>query len=781
MSQPIQPSGVLPDSGTPAPSARIEFTGTFLAGNVTFNRRVSSENTWDCFRFLIDGAQQNVGGGCTSGGGIGASGDLPFAAVSVPITAGSHTITWVYEKDTVCCTGFLDAAWIDQVTLPLPLPVLTSANTATGSVGAGFSYSITANNSAWGYSATGLPPGLTVDTNGLISGTPTLVGSYTVMAQASNGAGSTTTPITITINKGTQTIPFAAIDNKPVATVAFTLPAIVGGGSGNPVTYTTSGVCTSFMSLVAYSSVGTCSVTANQLGDANYLDAAPVTQSFLVFDPAVEYFPPNCASPAGWVVPSGLGWSPALDSAATGGCSLRANLDLSGNPAVIQYSGTFAAGNITFARRVAAGSINFFGLIQSCFRFYIDGVPQNIGGGLCDGAQGQGGFIPFGTVSVPITAGFHTISWQSIPRSFIFPLQADAWIDDVVLPQTSLAVTKAGGGGGTISTTPAGISNCGATCSAFFTAGSTVAVTANPNTGSYLSSWSGACTGSGACNVTMSASRSVTGTFSLITAPGAPTGVAAAPGDVSASVSFTAPAFNGGSAITSYRATCGATFADGGGSPIVVTGLSNGVTVNCTVSASNAFASSLQSAPPVSVTPRTVPGAPTGVAAAPGNLQATVSFTAPASNGGSGITGYTATCGIRSASGAGSPITVTGLVNGAAVTCSVVATNAAGNSAPSASVPVTARTVPSAPSALTAVARDSRAIINFAASASDGGSAITAYTATCSPGGATGAASSGPITVAGLTNGVGYTCSVTAANAAGNSASSPGVAVTPLL
>ena len=300
-------SGVLPDSGTPAPSARIEFTGTFLAGNVTFNRRVSSENTYDCFRFLIDGVQQNVGGGCANGGGIGASGDLPFAAISVPITAGSHTITWVYEKDTFCCTGFLDAAWIDQVTLPLPLPVLTSASTATGAVGAAFSYSITASNSAWGYSATGLPPGLTVDTNGLISGTPTQVGAYTVMAQASNGAGSTTTAITITINKGPQTIPFAPINNKPIATVAFVLPAIVGGGSGNPVTYTTSGVCTNFNSLIGLGTLGTCSVTANQLGDANYLDAAPVTQSFLVFDPAVEYFPANCASPAGWFIPSGLG------------------------------------------------------------------------------------------------------------------------------------------------------------------------------------------------------------------------------------------------------------------------------------------------------------------------------------------------------------------------------------------------------------------------------------------------------------------------------------------
>ena len=326
-------SNVLPDAGTNL-SARIEFTGTFLAGNITFSRRVSTEAGFDCLRFLVDGAEQGVSGTCPNLGAflpgalIGASGDLPYATITVPISAGLHTLVWSYDKDTICCDGgSLDAVWIDNVTLPLSLPVLTSASTATGAVGVGFSYSITASNSPWGYTATGLPPGLTVSTNGSISGTPTQVGTYTVMTQSSNGAGSTTTAITITINRGPQTIPFAAISNKPVATVAFTLPAIVGGGSGNPVTYTASGVCNNFLSTVAYSSLGTCSVTANQLGDANYLDAAPVTQSFLVFDPAVEYFPANCLTPAGWFVPSGLGWSPALDSAATGGCSLRANLD----------------------------------------------------------------------------------------------------------------------------------------------------------------------------------------------------------------------------------------------------------------------------------------------------------------------------------------------------------------------------------------------------------------------------------------------------------------------
>ena len=76
----------------------------------------------------------------------------------------------------------------------------------------------------------------------------------------------------------------------------------------------------------------------------------------------------------------------------------------------------------------------------------------------------------------------------------------------------------------------------------------------------------------------------------------------------------------------------------------------------------------------------TVPGAPTIGTATAGNAQATVTFTPPASNGGSAITGYTVTSNPGSIVGTGtaSPITVTGLVNGTAYTFTVTATNAIG-------------------------------------------------------------------------------------------------------
>ena len=76
------------------------------------------------------------------------------------------------------------------------------------------------------------------------------------------------------------------------------------------------------------------------------------------------------------------------------------------------------------------------------------------------------------------------------------------------------------------------------------------------------------------------------------------------------------------------------------------------------------------------------PGAPTIGTATPGNGQATVSFTAPTSTGGATITSYmvTSSPGGKTATGSGSPITVTGLTNGISYTFTVTATNSAGTS-----------------------------------------------------------------------------------------------------
>jgi hypothetical protein len=83
------------------------------------------------------------------------------------------------------------------------IPVITSTGSALGTVGTAFSYQITANYVPTSYSATGLPPGLSVNTsNGLISGTPSAgsAGDYAVTLRATNSAGTGTKTLNITIS-----------------------------------------------------------------------------------------------------------------------------------------------------------------------------------------------------------------------------------------------------------------------------------------------------------------------------------------------------------------------------------------------------------------------------------------------------------------------------------------------------------------------------------------------------------------------------------------------------
>ena len=180
----------------------------------------------------------------------------------------------------------------------------------------------------------------------------------------------------------------------------------------------------------------------------------------------------------------------------------------------------------------------------------------------------------------------------------------------------------------------------------------------------------------------------------------------------------------------------------------------------------------------------TTPGAPTIGTATGGNAQATVTFSAPASNGGSPITGYTVTAspGGITATGSNNPITVTGLTNGTAYTFTVTATNTIGTGSPSAaSNSVTPATVPGAPVIGTATAGNAQASVSFTAPASNGGSPITGYTVTSSPGGITASGTVSPITVIGLTDGSAYTFNVTATNGVGTgTASAASNSVTPL-
>lgn len=84
----------------------------------------------------------------------------------------------------------------------------------------------------------------------------------------------------------------------------------------------------------------------------------------------------------------------------------------------------------------------------------------------------------------------------------------------LVAPTThTLSVAKTGSGSGTVTSSPSGV-NCGTDCTESYGAGTVVALSASPAAGSTFAGWSGACTGSGSCQVTLDAAKSVSAAFS---------------------------------------------------------------------------------------------------------------------------------------------------------------------------------------------------------------------------------------------------------------------------
>jgi hypothetical protein len=202
------------------------------------------------------------------------------------------------------------------------------------------------------------------------------------------------------------------------------------------------------------------------------------------------------------------------------------------------------------------------------------------------------------------------------------------------------------------------------------------------------------------------------------------------------------------------------------------------------------IATGIEYVPMTRVTATTVPGAPGITSISAGNGTATLTLSAPSSNGGSVITGYSAACSANgvsvNASSTTTSVNVIGLTNGTTYACTARAFNALGNSAASAATNVTPSaagnvSVPGAPTIGAATAGNASASIAFTAPSSNGGATISSYTVTCTAGSTskTGTGSASPISVTALTNGTAYSCSVKASNSAGSSAASSAVSVTP--
>lgn len=165
-------------------------------GRLAFYWKVSSEeNTinpndpYDRLEFAIDGVRQDF-----------ISGEKSWAHRSYDLSEGTHVLRWTYQKDPYSSVGE-DAGWLDAVVYARDqAPVVTAPVPMTATTGNGCGFQIVATDAPASYSATGLPPGLTLNQEtGLIAGIPTAAGDYEIILGATNvhGTGNATLALTV--------------------------------------------------------------------------------------------------------------------------------------------------------------------------------------------------------------------------------------------------------------------------------------------------------------------------------------------------------------------------------------------------------------------------------------------------------------------------------------------------------------------------------------------------------------------------------------------------------
>jgi len=257
------------------------------------------------------------------------------SSVTLPTTTGSITDETIDFGYYATAPPTSNCAVINAVQNVAITPV-----TMIASGGAGGPYTLTATN---------LPPGLTIDSNGTISGTPTLSGTFNYTITIKDAAGITGTfncSVAVAPPPSATCVAINAVQNMPIAPVTLTGT----GGVGGPYTFSATGLPTG----LAMSSSGTISGTPTVSGTFSY--TVTITDSAGnkgTFNCSVTVNPPPTASCVAITAVQGVPITPVTMTGAGGvggpytfsatglptGIALSSSGTISGTPTV---SGTFS-------------------------------------------------------------------------------------------------------------------------------------------------------------------------------------------------------------------------------------------------------------------------------------------------------------------------------------------------------------------------------------------------------------------------------------------------------
>ena len=461
------------------------------------------------------------------------------------LAAGNRSISAAYSGDSGSSSS---SAVLTQVVTQATATVPGSPTSVTASAGSGqATVSFAAPASTGGATITGYTvtssPGGGVDSNaGSTATSHTMTGltngtSYTFTVKATNsaGTGAASAASTSVTPQETQTIGAISFSPASVA-VGGATSASASATSGLAVTFssTTTGICSVSGSTVSGVAPGTCTIAANQAGNAGYAPAPQVTQAITV-GPGSQSINFG-AAPV--VVVGGTG-----TVAATGGASGNPVTFTSTTPSICTVFGATVTGISAGTCSIATdqpGDANYAAAVQ---------VTQNVTIGKANQTIGS---ISIATLTLGV-GGTTTVS--ATATSSLVP---------------------------TFTSTTPGVCTISGTTIRGVSAG-TCTIAANQI---------------GNANYNAAPQATQDSSVVDLAVPGAPTAVSASRENSRVAVSFNAPSSNGGSPVVSYTVTSspGGITATGAGSPIAMAGLSNGATYTFTVTASNIIGTGAPSA-----------------------------------------------------------------------------------------------------------------------------------------------------------------------------------------